>query len=40
MAKTEHYYTVFEEDCFYHIYNRTVDKQPMFKHESNYENIF
>ena len=37
MAKTEHYYTVFEEGCFYHIYNRTVDKQPMFRNESNYE---
>jgi REP element-mobilizing transposase RayT len=37
MAKTEHYYTVFEEGCFYHIYNRTIDKQPMFKTESNYE---
>jgi len=37
MAKTEHYYTVFEEGYFYHIYNRTIDKQPMFKNDDNYE---
>ena len=37
MAKVEHYYTPFEEGCFYHVYNRTVDKQPMFKSESNYQ---
>jgi putative transposase len=37
MAKTQHYYTVFEEGNVYHIYNRTVDKQPMFKNEGNYE---
>jgi len=37
MAKTEHYYTVFEEGCFYHIYNRTIDKQPMFRNEGNFE---
>ncbi|MES2810227.1 MAG: hypothetical protein V4619_16460 [Bacteroidota bacterium] len=37
MAKTEHYYTQFEAGHFYHIYNRTVDKQPMFKNDGNYE---
>ncbi len=37
MAKTEHYFTKFEEENFYYVYNRTVDKQPMFKTENNYE---
>lgn len=37
MAKTEHYHTLFEEEKFYHIYNRSVDKQPLFKNEGNYE---
>jgi REP element-mobilizing transposase RayT len=37
MAKTEHYYTQFEEENFYHVYNRTVDKKPMFKNRGNYE---
>ena len=37
MAKTEHYYTKFEEENFYHVYNRTVDRKPMFKSENNYE---
>jgi putative transposase len=36
MAKTEHYYTPFEPDCFYHIYNRTVDLKPMFTKNENY----
>ena len=36
MAKTEHYYTPFEEGCFYHVYNRTIDRQPMFKSDDNY----
>ncbi|RNL49644.1 hypothetical protein [Pedobacter jejuensis] len=36
MAKVEHYYTKFEEGKFYHIYNRSVDKQPMFKSDDNY----
>jgi hypothetical protein len=36
MAKTEHYYTRFENDCIYHVYNRTVDKKPMFKSDDNY----
>jgi putative transposase len=35
MAKVDHYYTKFKEGEFYHVYNRTVDKQPMFKNESN-----
>jgi putative transposase len=37
MAKLEHYYTKFEEGSFYHIYNRTVDKKPMFRDDGNYE---
>ncbi len=37
MALTEHYYTRFEESCFFHVYNRTVDRQPMFKNEDNYQ---
>lgn len=36
MAKIEHYYTKFEEDNFYHVYNRTVDRKPMFKNDGNY----
>jgi putative transposase len=36
MAKTEHYYTKFEEGHFYHIYNRTIDKQLMFRNNDNY----
>lgn len=37
MAKTEHYFTKFQEGNFYHVYNRTVDKKPMFKNDGNYE---
>ncbi len=37
MAKTEHYFTKFEEESFYHVYNRTVDKKLMFKNSGNYE---
>ncbi len=37
MAKTEHYHTKFEEQKFYHLYNRSTDKQPMFRNEGNYE---
>jgi hypothetical protein len=36
VAKLDHYYTKFEEDKFYHVYNRTIDKQPMFKNDDNY----
>jgi REP element-mobilizing transposase RayT len=36
MAKLDHYYTKFEEEKFYHIYNRTVDKQLMFRNTGNY----
>ena len=36
MAKTEHYYTRFENDGIYHIYNRTIDKKPMFLSVDNY----
>jgi putative transposase len=37
MAKTEHYYTKFESEKFYHIYNRTVDRKLMFKNDGNYD---
>jgi REP element-mobilizing transposase RayT len=36
VAKTEHYYTRFEDDGVYHIYNRTVDRKPMFTSKDNY----
>ena len=36
MAKTEHYYTRFENEGIYHVYNRTVDKKPMFLSDDNY----
>ena len=36
MAITEHYYTKFEESYNYHIYNRSVDRKPMFKKDENY----
>lgn len=36
MAKTEHYYTRFENDGIYHVYNRTVNKKPMFLSDDNY----
>lgn len=35
MAKVEHYYTRFQEREFYHIYNRTVDRKPMFITDEN-----
>jgi hypothetical protein len=36
MAKTEHYYTQFENDGIYHIYNRSVDRKLMFRSDENY----
>ncbi len=36
MAKKEHYYTRFENDGIYHIYNRSVDRKPMFTSDENY----
>lgn len=38
MAKVEHYFTRFEEGEFYHVYNRSIDRQLMFKNEEN--NLF
>jgi len=35
MARVEHYFTRFEEGTFYHVYNRTVDKKPLFINEGN-----
>ena len=37
MAKTEHYFTKFEADRFYHVYNRGIDRKPIFKLQDNYE---
>ncbi len=36
MALLEHYYTRFEEERIYHIYNRSVDRKPLFKNSQNY----
>jgi len=36
MAKYEHYHTKFEPGNCYHIYNRSVDRKPMFRNEGNY----
>jgi REP element-mobilizing transposase RayT len=36
MAKTEHYFTKFEAGKYYHIYNRGVDRKPIFKQKENY----
>jgi putative transposase len=36
MALTEHYYTNFEEGKYYHVYNISIDKKPMFKNDGNY----
>jgi len=36
MAIKDHYHQKLEYGCFYHIYNRTIDKQPMFKNDGNY----
>ena len=35
MAHLEHYHTRFEFGRFYHIYNRCVDKQPLFRNAEN-----
>jgi putative transposase len=36
MAKTEHYYTQFEAEGFYHVYNRTIDQGKLFANHGNY----
>ncbi len=36
MAKTEHYYTQFLPDSCYHVYNRSVDKRPLFLNDDNH----
>ena len=36
MAKTEHYFVQFEAGKCYHVYNRSVDRKPMFKNDGNY----
>lgn len=36
MAKTDHYYTQFEPNVFYHVYNRSVAKTPIFRDDDNY----
>src|ERR1035437_7649901 len=37
MAKKEHYFTQFEPERYYHVYNRSVDLKPMFTQPRNYE---
>lgn len=37
MAKVEHYYTRFESNGIYHVYNRSIDRKPMFESERNYQ---
>ena len=37
MALTEHYFTKFTENKFYHVYYRSIDKKPMFYKDGNYE---
>jgi putative transposase len=36
MAKTEHYFTQFEAEKYYHVYNRTIDKGKLFSNSGNY----
>ncbi|KQB37982.1 hypothetical protein B6A10_04165 [Flavobacterium sp. L1I52] len=36
MAKTEHYFTRFENNGIYHVYNRSIDRKPMFLSDRNY----
>ena len=36
MPLTEHYFTRFTEGNFFHVYNRSVDRKPLFKNEGNY----
>lgn len=36
MAVTAHYTTQFQEGCFYHVYNRSVDRKQMFRNEGNF----
>lgn len=35
MAKTAHYYAKFEPACFYHVYNRAVDRGDLFANAEN-----
>jgi len=37
MAHTEHYHTKFDSGNFYHVYNRSVDRKPMFQNDGNYQ---
>ena len=36
MAEKQHYHQKFEYGSFYHIYNRSIDKQLMFRSDENY----
>ncbi|PST84001.1 hypothetical protein C7T94_04490 [Pedobacter yulinensis] len=36
MAKKTHYHTRFEPGGFYHIYNRAIDRKPLFKRDENF----
>ena len=40
MAYTEHYYTKFDSGNFYHVYNRSVDRKPMFITANNFQRFF
>jgi REP element-mobilizing transposase RayT len=37
MAKTEHYFTLFEPDGIYHVFNRSVDRKQLFRSHDNYQ---
>jgi putative transposase len=37
MATLSHYFTQFEEEGVYHVYNRVVDRKPLFTKKRNYD---
>jgi len=34
------YHDTFDEGCFYHIFNRTINKEPLFRNDENYKFFF
>ncbi len=36
MAHTVHYHTKFDTGNYYHVYNRSIDRKPMFQNDGNY----